>query len=382
VVAVDGRCDSAFRAVREAFAENFARREEVGAAVSVAVDGRTVVDLWGGWADGARTRPWQPDTLVNFYSIGKGLTALLAARLVGQGQLDVTAPVTRYWPEFAAGGKKAVTVADLLSHQAGLPAVRHRLPPNAMLDHDVMAAALAAETPWWEPRTAHGYHVNTFGFLLGEILRRVTGKTVGTLLREDVAAPLEADVHIGVPFTEVTHVAEILPPSLTPPEEEPGGLSDDELMSYNAYFNPSGLSGVGLVNTPAWRRAEIPATNGHGSARGVARVYAALAAGGRLDGITVVDPEALAAATVEQVHGPDRILGRSTRFGLGFQLTQPERPLGPNPTAFGHHGAGGSLSFCDPDAGVGFGYVMNRTEPGWQNSRNRALLDAVYASLT
>jgi CubicO group peptidase (beta-lactamase class C family) len=159
-------------------------------------------------------------------------------------------------------------------------------------------------------------------------------------------------------------------------------VSDEELMSFNAYFNPSGLSGVGVVNSPAWRMAEIPATNGHGSARGVARVYAALAAGGRLDGVTVVDRDALAAATVEQAYGPDRILRRSTRFGLGFQLTQPERLLGPNPGAFGHHGAGGSLSFCDPAAGVAFGYVMNVTEPGWQNPRNRALLDAVYTSLS
>jgi CubicO group peptidase (beta-lactamase class C family) len=380
-----GRCDPAFRRVGDAFVENFAAHDEVGASACVIVDGRVVVDLWGGWADVARTQPWQADTLVNVYSVGKGLTGLIAARLVGLGSLDVTAPVTRYWPEFAADGtlgKEATTVAHLLSHQAGLPAIRHRLPPDAMYDHDLMARALAAEAPWWEPGKEHGYHVNTFGFLVGEVIRRVTGKSVGTLLRHDVAGPLDADVHIGLPAPEHGRVAQLIQPEAPPPsDEEPGGLSDEELMTYNAHFNPSGLSGVGVVNTPAWRMAEVPGTNAHASARGVARVYAALAAGGRLDGLEIVDPGALAAATTEQVYGVDRILRAPTRYGLGFQLTHPERPFGPNPRSFGHHGAGGSLGFCDPDAGVAFAYVMNRTERGWRNPRNRALVDAVYASL-
>lgn len=379
--AVDGSCDPRFEPVRGAFAENFASRDEVGAAVCVAIDGEVVVDLWGGHADGARTSAWERDTLVNIFSIGKGLAALCASRLVGAGRLAPDARVARCWPGFAAAGKEDVTLRQLLSHQAGLPAVRRRLPPGAMLDHDLMASALADQEPWWEPGTAHGYHTNTFGYLVGELVRRVDGRTLGTFLREEIGGPLGADVHIGLPASEDPRVAEFLWPREPPPEEEPEGLSEAELMEYNGYFNPSGLSGWGVVNSREWRAAEIPSTNGHGTARGVARVYAALAAGGMIDGVEVVDPEALLAATREEVYGDDLILKRPTRFGLGFQLTQAERPLGPNAGAFGHFGAGGSVGFCDPEAGVAFGYVMNQMGPRWQNPRNRALIDAVYASL-
>lgn len=378
---LDGTVDARFRAVRDAFAENFARHDEIGAAVCVVVEGVTVVDVWGGHADADRLRPWGPDTLVNIFSIGKGLSAALVARLVGEGRLDVDAPVSRYWPEFAAAGKEDVTVRQLVSHQAGLPAVRRRLSTGAMLDHDVMADALAEQEPWWPPGTAHGYHTNTFGFLVGELVRRVAGMSLGTLLRDAITDPLEADVHIGLPSTEDPRVAEFVGFDAPPPAPDPVGLTESELMEYHAYFNPPGLSGAGVLNTRAWREAEIPSTNGHGTARGVARAFAALAAGGRLDGVYVVDPDALAAATEEQVSGEDVILHRPSRFGLGFQLTQPERPLGPNPGAFGHFGAGGSLGFCDPDAGVAFGYVMNQMGPRWQNPKNRALVDAVYESL-
>ena len=379
--AIGGTCDSRFAPVQEAFAENFATRGEQGAAVSVVVGGRVVVDCWGGWADVTTSRSWTGDTLVNVFSVGKGLTALLVAQQVGLGRLDVDAPIAEVWPEFGVAGKADITLRLLLSHQAGLPAVRRRLPPDAMLDWDLMVEALAAETPWWKPGTAHGYHVNTFGFLVGEVLRRVTGLSPGTLLRDTVAGPLGADVHLGLPVAEHGRVAEFHFPGAPAPEEEPAGLSGDKLMRYNTYFNPSSLSGAGVINTRAWREAEIPSTNGHASARGVARVYSALAAGGEIDGVRVVDSGALAAAAVEQVHGEDLILGRTNRFGLGFQLTQPERPLGPNDGAFGHFGAGGSLGFCDPEADVAFGYVINQLEARWQNPRNRALIDAVYASL-
>jgi CubicO group peptidase (beta-lactamase class C family) len=376
-----GTCDSRFTAVQEAFAENFATRGERGGAVCVVVGGRVVVDCWGGWADETTSRPWTGDTLVNVFSVGKGLAALLVAQHVGLGRLDVDAPIADVWPEFGVAGKGDITLRLLLSHQAGLPAVRRRLPPGAMYDWNLMVEALGAETPWWEPGAAHGYHVNTFGFLVGEVLRRVTGRSPGTLLRESVAGPLGADVHLGLPVAEHGRVAEFHFPGAPAPEEEPAGLSGDKLMRYNTYFNPSSLSGAGVINTRAWREAEIPSTNGHASARGVARVYSALAAGGEIDGVRVVDSCALAAATVEQVYGEDLILERPNRFGLGFQLTQPERPLGPNPGAFGHFGAGGSLGFCDPEAGVAFGYVISQLDARWQNPRNRALIDAVYASL-
>jgi CubicO group peptidase (beta-lactamase class C family) len=376
---IDGTCDSAFESLRAAFADNFGERGELGGAICLTVGGRVVADLWGGTT--APGSSWRPDTLVNIFSVGKGLLATLAARLTGQGRLDPDSAVARYWPEFGAAGKETVTVRQLLSHQAGLPSVRRRLPPGAMLDRAAMTGALAAQQPWWEPGTGHGYHVNTFGFLVGEVIRRVTGNTVGSVLRSELAGPLGADLYIGLPAAEHGRVADFHWDDPVPPEEDRSDLEDDGLMAYNAYYNPSGLSGAGLLNSAAWRTAEIPSANAHGTARGIARVYAALAAGGALDGVRIVDADALGDASAEQVHGHDKVLNRPSRFGLGFQLTQPERPLGPNPGAYGHFGAGGSLGFCDPGAGVAFGYVTNQMGPRWQNPRNRALLDAVYECL-
>ena len=376
MIAVEGNCDPRFEPLRDAFRANFAERGELGAAVCVMVGGRVVADLYGGWADQEHGRRWQPDTLVNMFSVGKGLVAACTARLAGQGQLGLDTAVATYWPEFAAAGKDAITVRQLLSHQAGLPAVRRRLPPGAMLDWPAMTAALAEQEPWWEPVTAHGYHVNTFGFLAGEVIRRVTGTTAGKLLRDEIAGPLGADVHIGLPATEHQRVATFIWPGPPPAEEQPHGLDNAQLMEHNSYYNPSGLSGAGVINTPRWRAAEIPSTNAHGTARGVARVYAAL-----ISPAAIVDPAALTEAITEQVYGPDLVLHRPSRFGLGFQLTQPERPIGPGPATFGHFGAGGSLGFADPGSGVAFGYVMNQMGPRWQNPRTRALVDAVYACL-
>ena len=366
---IDGFCDSRFSNLRDAFAENFASRGEPGAAVALAVDGRVVADLWGGWRDAARTMPWQRETLVNFFSVSKALCAIALLRLVERGQVDLDAPVARAWPEF---GKREITPRHLLSHRAGLPSIRAPLPEGAALDWTRMIRALEEQEPWWEPGTAHGYHVNTFGFLVGEIVRRVTGRSIGTVLREDVAGPLGADVHIGLPASEHHRVAEFLWPKVPANTGMPG---EDEIMRFNAYWNPPGISGGGWVNRPEWRLAEAPSTNGHGTARGVVRIYTALLAG------EVLEAQTLRAATVEHSCGFDLINQRPSRFGLGFQLTQPERPLGPNPGAFGHFGAGGSLGFCDPEAGVAFGYVTNDMGPRWQNPRNKALIDAIYASL-
>jgi CubicO group peptidase (beta-lactamase class C family) len=254
---VEGSCDPGFAPVRDAFRGNFGDRGEFGGAVCVMVDGRVVVDLRGGWADPDRRRRWRPDTLVNVFSVGKGLIAACAARLAGQGRLDLDATVASCWPEFGAAGKDAITVRQLLSHQAGLPAVRRRLPPGSMLDWPVMTAALAAQEPWWEPGTGHGYHVNTFGFLVGEVIRRSTGSTVGTVLREEIAGPLGADVHIGLPASQHSRVATFAWPGPPPAEEEPPGLEPARLMEYNAYFNPGGLAGAGVINTRTWRAAEV-----------------------------------------------------------------------------------------------------------------------------
>ncbi len=353
--------DPAFTAVEDAFRENFASRGEVGAAVCVIVDGRVVVDL----ADGPG---WHPDSLVNAYSVGKGLTAAVLGHAVETTPLELDDPVVRWWPELDLG----LTVAQLASHQAGLPALREPQPELVMYDWDAVCTALAAQAPWWEPGTAHGYHTNTFGFLVGEVVRRATGRTVGQLLRT-MAEPLEADVFIGLPDVEHGRVVPFRDP-------DPKGFfdivptDDRELMLRNAYANPPGLSGMGVVNSPEWRRAEIPSTNSHASAKGVARFYAGL-----LDG--VLSAETLAAQCEVQADGPDLVLGRPSRFGVGFQLPQPERPFGTGARAFGHFGAGGSLGFADPDARLAFGYVMGEMGPRWQNPRNRALLAAVTASL-
>jgi CubicO group peptidase (beta-lactamase class C family) len=352
----------------------------VGAAVAVAIGGRLVVDLWGGWADGARSVPWRRDTLVDFFSVTKALTTVCALHAVERGLVDLDAPIARCWPAFAAAGKEAVTLRHVLTHQAGLPAIGDPLPEGAMLDWTAMTRALEGQAPWWIPGTAHGYHVNTFGYLVGEVVRRVTSTTIGTLLRREVTGPLAADVYVGLPATEHARVAEFLwPKGATAPD--PSGLVGDDRMRCNAYWNPPGISGAGWVNTAAWRTAEMPSTNGHGTARGLARVYAALARWGEIDGTRVLSSSVLRQAVVEHSAGIDRILQRPSRFGVGFQLTQPERPLGPNPGAFGHFGTGGSVGFCDPEADLAFAYVMNDMGPRWQNPRNRALIDAVYACL-
>jgi CubicO group peptidase (beta-lactamase class C family) len=384
--AIGGRHDPRFSAVSDEFVANFAERGETGAAVCVMVDGKVVADMMGGWRDANRTKPWQQDTLVNVFSVGKGLTAACVARLIGHGMLDPDAPVIRYWPEFGAAGKTAVTVRQLLSHQAGLPAFHRPMPAGSMLHWDTMTETLAAEEPWWTPGSGHGYHVNTFGFLAGELIRRITGLTPGVLLRRELAGPVGADVHIGLPAAEHARVAEFSWPDASAaavvPERAPGQRAEaDAAMTLNAYFNPLDFSGAGVVNTPAWRSAEIPSANAHATAAGIARIYAALAAGGDLGGMRIVPAGGLRQATEQQVYGEDLVLRRPSRFGLGFQLTHPERELGKGPLSFGHFGAGGSVGFCDPEAGLAFGYVTSQMGPRWRNPRNRALIDACYASL-
>jgi CubicO group peptidase (beta-lactamase class C family) len=386
---VHGACAPGFERVRAALAEILASGAEVGAALAVHVDGEPVVDLWGGHADAARTRPWGRDTIVNLYSVGKAVSAVCALRLVDAGRLDLNAPVARYWPAFAQAGKAHVLVRHLLTHQAALPAVAAALPSGAWADWEVMTEALAAQTPWWEPGAGHGYHVNTQGFLVGELVHRVTGHTLGAYLRDTIAAPARVDFHIGIGPELDARCADIVPRPASLEDEDlrrrlavdPATLSGLDLMRVNAYRNPPEISGTGVVNTRAWRAAAVPSTNGHGSARAVARLYSALAGDGQLDGVHVLSPELIARATAPQVSGEDIVLQRPTRFGLGFQLTMRERPLGPSPRAFGHFGAGGSLGFADPDARVAFGYAMNQGRGGWQHPHVRHLIELVYAAL-
>ena len=383
-----GFCEPGFERVRAALSEILAAGSEVGAALAVYVEKRPVVDLWTGHTDAARTRPWERDTIVNLYSIGKAVTAICALRLVEAGLLDLDAPIARYWPEFAQAGKARIPVRYLLTHQAALPAIARPLPSGTWSRWEAMTEALAAQAPWWEPGAGHGYHVNTQGFLIGEVVRRVTGKTLGTYLRDILAGPAGVDFFIGFGPELDSRCADVLPPPASSEGEElrrqlsvnPESLTGLPLMRVNAYRNPPEISGTGVVNTRPWRAAEVPSTNGHGNARAVARLYSALAGDGELDGVHVLSPETIGRAATEQVYGEDLVLQRPTRFGLGFQLTMAERPLGPNPRAFGHFGAGGSLGFADPDAQVAFAYAMNQGRGGWQHKHVRHLIDLVYAA--
>jgi CubicO group peptidase (beta-lactamase class C family) len=373
---ISGHCDSRFAGVQAEFARNFAERGEVGAGVCVVVDGSTVVDLVGGWADGARERAWRHDTLVDMYSAGKPFVALLALRQVDAGRLELDAPVASVWPEFAQGGKEAATVRQALCHRAGVPAIRRRMTNDDLWDWDTMVDALAATEPWWEPGTRHAYHTNTYGHLVGEMARRTGDGACGRQLAA-LAGPLGADVHFGVPATELHRCAEVLFASTGGQmESDLSTLEGDLLMEMTSYVNPPGYSSFGVVNTEAWRRAEVPSTNGHATATGIARLYAAFLEPGRL-----VSSDLLAEATSPQSEGYCPILHDEVTFGLGFQPTTPRRPFGPNPGSFGHFGTGGAVGFADPVAGVALGYVMNDVIPRWQSTRNRALIDAVYASM-
>lgn len=379
---VRGTCDPAFRAVWEAFAANF-EEGEVGAACCVTVDGRVVVDIWGGWADTDHRREWTHDTMVNAYSVGKPIVALRLLQLVERGRIDLDDRADCWWPELLAG-QKGATVRDILCHRAGVPAIREPLTNDALWNWRAMCNAIAATDPWWEPGTRHAYHSNTYGHLVGEVARRIDDRLPGTWLREEIAGPLNADLVWGLTPAEQARCADIV----WEIDVDRGiewfsarAQTAEQRMIALGYSNPPGYSGIGVVNSKEWRATQVPSTNLHATARGVARLYAALAAGGSVDGITVLDPDLLAEATSAQSEGWCPVLEREATFGLGFQPTRPDRPFGPNARSFGHFGTGGALGFADPQAGVGFGYVMNAVRPRWQSPRNRALIDALYACL-
>ncbi|MDO8616138.1 MAG: serine hydrolase domain-containing protein [Dehalococcoidia bacterium] len=384
---IQGTCDRRFQGVKEAFAQNFADFGEIGASLAVMVDGRTVVDVWGGHADAGRTRPWERDTIVNVFSTTKGMTAICANRLIDEGQLDPDAPVARYWPEFAQAGKDKLPVRHLLSHRAGLPALRQFLPSGGAYNWELFTAALAATEPWWEPGTKHGYHAITFGHLVGEVIRRITGMSVGAYFRKEVAAPLGLEFHIGLGPEHDAHTADMVPaplPDLDSNHPLAQVFADPDSMNFRSFMiSLDAMAQPGYMNTREWRAAEIPAANGHGNARALATVYGALAHGGELNGVRVLSRAAIEQATVEQSYGPDAILLMPTRFGLGFMLDMPEMQVSPSGRLFGHAGMGGSFGFADPAAGLGFGYTMNKmifsldlVDPRWPR-----MIEAVYAAL-
>jgi CubicO group peptidase (beta-lactamase class C family) len=381
---IRGVWDARFRRVRDVFEEGFRERGEIGASVAVAWHGELVVDLWAGHADPVCTRPWERDTIVNLYSTSKGLTALCALRLVERGDLDLDAPVAAYWPEFAAAGKQDVRVRWLLSHRAGLPAVRRPLPPELLYDWKGMCDALAAEAPWWPPGSEFGYHPVTYGWLVGEVVRRISGRSLGAFFREQFAAPAGLDLHFGLPEAALSRCADMS--DLTPPPELVAAMSSGDGRASPVFLAFANPMGNGDHNSEAYRRAEIPAINGHGNARSLALVYGALANGGAMrGGSRLLDTATIELAREEQSRGTDRLLSLPIRLGLGFWLGQPDQPgfgLGPGAGSFGHPGAGGSLGFADPETGIGFGYAMNRMGAHLAiDPRAQALIDAVYAAL-
>lgn len=371
---VEGVCDARFAPVREAFAQGFANdgpEREIGAALCVILGGRVVVDLWGGHRDASRQKPWLRDTRVNMMSVGKAMLALAVHRLVAQGRADLDAPVAQLWPEFAAAGKQDLQLRWLLDHRAGLPYAAGAAPGEAH-DWPRITARLAAQAPLWPPGTVPCYHTLTVGFLAGEVVRRVTGRRFADVFRDEIAGPLGASYGFCLTPAEQADCAEFVIP---PPAPAPPG----SLLAHGY----DGLDAVEDRNSARHRAAELYAINGHGTARGVARIYAALAADGTLDGVQVITSEALSRATEEQWRGPEALTGKPTRMSLGFRLTDEWTTVGPGPRSFGHGGRGGAVGFADPDARLAFAYAPSRAWPGGsgESPRARQLRDTVHACL-
>jgi CubicO group peptidase (beta-lactamase class C family) len=382
-----GTAATGFEGVRAAFEANFAKDLEIGASFSAYHRGQKVVDLWGGTADLVTGRPWEENTLALVFSTTKGATAVCANKLAQEGALDVDAPVARSWPEFAAGGKADIPVKFLMSHQAGLAWVDGRMTLDQALSWDPVVDALAQQVPHYEPGSQHGYHATTYGWLVGEVIRRITGMSVGTYFHKEIATPLGLDFWIGLPESEEPRVARLV-----------GGLADplvvedpevrafvNEIMGPDtnlgkALFAPGGaLSDPDVWNSRRLHAAEVPAANGIGDARSLARMYAACI--GTVDGVRLLDDQQLRRATTQLTAGPNRVLlDMDIQFGLGFMLRSSLLELG-GPHSFGHFGAGGSVGWADPEAELAFGYVMNRMDMGLAGDvRSYELINACYAA--
>ncbi|MEV0007234.1 serine hydrolase domain-containing protein [Streptomyces sp. NPDC047973] len=384
---VRGTVAPGFEAVRDAFVRNFEQRGERGAAVALYHHGRKVVDLWAGTRDVDGSEPWAVDTVQIVRSAGKSIAAAVPLLLHQRGQVDLDAPVSTYWPEFKANGKERVLVRDLLAHRAGLAALDQPLTPEQATDQVSGPEAVAAQRPQWEPGTDHGYHAQTYSWLVGELVRRATGRTIGRWVAEEIARPLGLDFWFGLPEDEAHRIGRIGP--VDPPPVEGGGAlrTRPKRSVVEAYADPASLTrrAFGAIdplpeeNDPAYRAAELPASNGVATARGLARCYAAMI--GEVDGQRLFAPATLTLARTEESAGPDRVLVVSTRFGLGFMLHGPAAPL-LGPGSFGHPGRGGSLGFADPESGIALGYVTNGLQKGvTADPRAQALVRAVRSAL-
>jgi CubicO group peptidase (beta-lactamase class C family) len=391
---IDGEVAPGFEPVRTAFEANFAKGAEVGAAFSCYHRGRKVVDLWGGIADADTGSPWERDTIVLVFSTTKGITAMCANRLMQDGLLDADAPVVEYWPEFGKNGKDDIPVSYLLSHQAGLAWVDGELTAEEALSWEPVIEALENQHPGWEPGAQHGYHATTYGWLVGEIIRRVTGKSVGTYFREIAGDPLELDFWIGLPEEHEPRVASLismLPPSvsvesLRNPGDDPVAqliasfLGPDTALGRSLFAPGGALSDQEIWNSRAMRAAEVPSANGVGDARSIARAYASCI--GEVDGFRLLEPEQVKRAAVQQTEGPNTVLlDLDVQFGLGFMVRSSLLGFGGS-NGFGHFGAGGSVGWADPDAELAFAYVMNRMDLGLAgDTRSFSLIQSCYEAV-
>lgn len=379
-IEINGFCDEQFERVKNAFIRNFKSGLEVGASFAATINGKFVIDIWAGHSDAAKTHPWKRDTIVNVYSTTKVMTVLCTLMLVDRGLLDLDAPVAKYWPEFAQAGKENLPVRYLFSHTAGLPGFDEPIPAEALYDWDRIVNLLAAQKTWWKPGKKSGYHALTHGYLLGELIRRITGKTVGTFFREEVANPLKADFHIGLPEDLDSRVGELIPPEMLDMEKIAEQFNFDATMAIKILSNPA--LDVEYSKTRAWRGAEIPAANGHGNARSVARITSALACRGEVDNVRLLSLETIEKSIEEQSYGPDLVLILPIRFGLGWGFTSKDMPIGPNPRTFYWGGWGGSLAVVDLDAKLSFSYVMNKMNSSLTgDTRTIRLVRALYKAL-
>jgi len=389
---VTGLVEPGFEAIRDAFAHNFEKGRETGSALCVHVEGRKVVDLCGGTFDVAGTRPYGPDALQLVFSTTKGATAVCANLLAQRGLLDLDAPVADYWPEFAAAGKETLPVRYLLSHQAGLPAIDSRVTPEEMQAWDPVAEALAEQTPFWEPGTAHGYHALSYGYLVGEVVRRITGCSLGTFFSEEVAGPLGLEFFIGLPPELEDRVSPIIGANFGPPVGEGGvGGGAPEDFAKTLLARALNLGGAfrdrDWMNQPKWHAAEVPGGNAITNATSLSRMYAALI--GTVEGgptEPLLTPAQVEKARTVLTFGPDQVFNSvgfalEQKIGLGFWRAGPVTPFG-GPGSFGHGGAGGSYGFADPERGLAVGYVMNQMSMGMLGDpRSRRIVQAVYESV-
>ncbi|MEU8824766.1 serine hydrolase domain-containing protein [Streptomyces sp. NPDC048636] len=375
---ITGHWDARFTPVRDALAEQFESGEELGASIVVDLDGETVVDVWGGWRDAEQRLPWSSDTIVNVWSTTKTVTALAALVLVDRGLLDPYAPVARYWPEFAANGKEAIEVRHLLSHTSGVSGWEAPFTVEQMYDVATATAALAAQAPWWEPGTASGYHAQNQGHLVGELVRRVSGRSLTEFVARELAGPLRADFRIGATEADTHRIAPVVAP---PPLSIDLTALDPDSPMFKTFVGPAG--DPNNANTAAWRAAELGALNGHGNARSVARLLRVLALGGTADGVRLLSPETIDVIFDEQSNGVDLVLGVPLRFGIGFALPETETvPYVPQGRVCYWGGWGGSMIIADLDRRMTISYTMNKMSPGIIGSdRAETYLRAVYASL-